>query len=135
MLEVRLLAEDDYERYLVKWWKDWRWTAPSKDFLPGDGTGGIMISKEGLPIVAGFIYLTNSKVAWSEWIISNFEVKDKALREEAILFCISELTRIAEECGAKYVYTVVKNQNLKKHYKKIGYQDGSQKVDEMVLII
>jgi hypothetical protein len=135
MLEVRVLADDDYDRYLIKWWKDWRFPAPPKDFLPGDGNGGIMICKDGLPIVAGFIYLTNSKVAWSEFIVSNFEVKDKILREEAILFCISELTRIAHECGAKYVYSVVKNQNLKKHYQKIGYQEGSQKVDEVVLII
>lgn len=129
MFTSRILNESDYD-VLVGWWKKWRWIPPPKDFLPQDGTGGIMIEKDGVQVVAGFIYLTNSAVAWSEFIISNFDYKEKD-RAEAIKFLISELTRIAKDCGKKYVYTVVKNKHLQQYYDEIGYQLGSQKVNEM----
>jgi hypothetical protein len=131
MFSSRKLKEEDYD-LLVSWWKQWRWTAPPRDFLPQNGTGGVMIEKDGKQVVAGFIYLTNSAVAWSEFIISNFDYKESD-RHEAIKFLISELSRIAQDCGAKYVYTVVKNQSLQKLYQEIGYTNGSQKVTEMFL--
>lgn len=131
MFSSRKLKEEDYD-LLVSWWKQWRWTAPPRDFLPQNGTGGVMIEKDGKQVVAGFIYLTNSAVAWSEFIISNFDYKEPD-RHEAIKFLISELSSIAKDCGVKYVYTVVKNQSLQKLYQEIGYTNGSQKVNEMFL--
>ena len=41
---VRLLEKGDYENTLLGGWKDWNWDAPSKDFLPEDGLGGMMVS-------------------------------------------------------------------------------------------
>lgn len=42
-MEVRNLIHSDYDEILVKWWKDWRWVAPSRDFLPDDGNGGLIV--------------------------------------------------------------------------------------------
>lgn len=128
---VRFLNEGDYE-VLCGWWKAWRWSAPPRDFLPENGCGGLMVEKEGVLVVAGFLYFTNSAVAWSEFIVSNFEYKDKD-RKEAIRILIYELGRMAKEKGSKYVYTVVKNQNLKNAYREMGFSEGSVKVDEMVM--
>jgi len=130
---VRFLKEDDYE-VLCQWWKAWRWTAPPRDFLPENGTGGIMVQKDGVNIVAGFVYFTNSAIAWSEFIISNFDYKDKD-RKEAIKILIYELNELSKSKGSKYIYTVVKNQNLKKMYQEMGYSNGSVKVDEMVFVL
>lgn len=130
---VRYLIESDYD-VLCQWWKNWRFPAPPRDFLPENGTGGLLVEKEGVPIVAGFIYFTNSAVAWNEFIISNFDYKDKD-RKEAIKILIFELTALSKRNGSKYVYTVVKNQNLKKAYQEIGFSNGSVKVDEMVMIL
>ncbi len=135
MFKVRNLTYEDYDNLLVKWWEQWKWTAPARGFLPQDGTGGIVVEVDGIPVVAGFVYLTNSKVAWSEFIISNFEYKDKVKRKEAIELIISDLCRIAKTCGAKYVYTSVKNPSLIKHYEKIGFVLGSKKVDEMICLL
>lgn len=129
---VRFLKEDDYE-VLCQWWKAFRFPAPPRDFLPENGTGGIMVQKDGVNIVAGFVYFTNSAIAWSEFIISNFDYKDKD-RKEAIKILIYELNELSKSKGSKYVYTVVKNQNLKKIYQEMGYSNGSVKVDEMVLV-
>jgi len=131
---VRFLVETDYE-LLCRWWKAWRWDAPPRDFLPQNGTGGIMVEKDGVPVVAGFVYFTNSAVAWSEFIISNFDFKNKEDRKEAIKILILELTELAKSKGCKYVYTVVKNQNLKLAYQEMGFSNGSVKVDEMVMVL
>ena len=130
---VRYLIESDYDM-LCRWWKNWRWTSPPRDFLPENGCGGLLVEKNGIPIVAGFVYFTNSAVAWNEFIVSNFDYKDKD-RKEAIKILIFELTELAKRNGSKYVYTVVKNQNLKKAYQEVGFSNGSVKVDEMVMVL
>jgi len=67
-LTARRLTEKDYNT-IVEWWKSWpEWEPLSQEMLPENGTGGIIIEKEGEPIVAGFLYGTNSKIAWMEWI-------------------------------------------------------------------
>jgi hypothetical protein len=130
---VRFLKEEDYD-VLCGWWRSWRWTAPPRDFLPENGTGGIMVHKDGINIVAGFIYFTNSKICWSEFIVSNFDYKDKD-RKEAIKILIHEVNEMAKSKGFKYIYTVVKNKNLEEIYKEMGFSNGSVKVNEMVLIL
>ena len=60
-MEVRKLNSEDYDSILVKWWKDWRWTAPPKDFLPNNGEGGFIVYDKGTPVCAGYMYVTNSK--------------------------------------------------------------------------
>ena len=76
---IRPLNDTDYEEVLVGWWKDWKWTAPVPAFLPDDGKGGIMVLDNDMPVCAGFIYMTNSKVAWVDWIISNKDYKKKPI--------------------------------------------------------
>ena len=132
MFSVRILNENDYDDTLCRWWKQWRWTAPPKDFLPQNGTGGLMIEKEGAQIVAGFIYITNSATAWSEYIISNFDYKEED-RVVAIKILIQELSRVAKEMGAKYIFTTVKNENLLNHYKEMGFSIGSRRSTEMFM--
>ena len=43
--KLRRLVESDYDT-LVKWWKDWKWEPALKDFLPENGTGGFMVTKD-----------------------------------------------------------------------------------------
>ena len=100
---VRSLEVDDYDNYLVGWWNDWGWEAPTKDFLPGDGVGGMMVlDADGTPICAGFVYLSNSKVAWVDWIISNKGYKKKPNRTYAIRLLIEKLTNYCEAKGRVY---------------------------------
>lgn len=130
---VRYLIDSDYD-VLCEWWKQWRWVPPEKDFLPENGKGGLMVAKDDIDIVAGFIYFTNSAVCWSEFIISNFNYKEPD-RKEAIKILIHELNELAVRNGSKYIYTVVKNQNLQKIYTEMGYLNGSVGVNEMVLVL
>ena len=88
---INELNPSDYDEVLVNWWKEWGWTPPPKEFLPEDGQGGIMVSYKNKPVCAGFVYFTNSKVSWVEWIISDKNV-DKKLRHNAVQFLIGVLT-------------------------------------------
>ena len=91
---IRKLQSSDYEDTLFGWWKDWGWEAPLKDFLPDDGEGGLIVLDEDIPVCAGFIYVTNSKVAWVDWIISNKNYREKSKRQQAINLLIESLTNV-----------------------------------------
>lgn len=135
VLTVRKLNSTDYDEILVKWWQDWKWTAPVKDFLPESGEGGVIIFDGDIPICAGFMYITNSKVAWVDWIISNKEYKNKPIRKEALDLLLSSLTKFCKDTGNKYAYALIKNQSLIKKYKDLGYTQGDSYTTEMIKLL
>jgi hypothetical protein len=129
---IKPLGETDYEDILVGWWKDWKWTPPLKDFLPSDGKGGVMVLDNDIPVCAGFVYMTNSKVAWVDWIISNREYKKKPQRKEALDLLITTLTNICKDTGNKYCYALIKNKSLIKTYETLGYTSADSYTQEMI---
>jgi hypothetical protein len=135
MMDVRYIQEGDYDSILVDWWKKWRWTAPSKDMLPENGNGGIIISKDGVDICAGFIYFTNSKTAWIEYIISNPEYKNREDRVIALNMLINVLSEIIIDKEYKYIYTSVKNKHLMNRYSDCGFLYGDSNCQEMIKIL
>lgn len=130
MFSIRALNDEDYDN-LLGWWKYFRFPAPAKDCLPNEGRGGFMVTKDGIDICAGFLYLTNSKLAWLEFIVSNPDYRDKD-RAEAIRTLIRGLCGIAERNGLTGVFTSVKNQHLIKHFEACNFITGSNKTTEMI---
>lgn len=132
-MEVRYLNDADYSDTLVKWWESWGWTAPSRDMLPENGTGGVMVSKEGIDICAGFVYFTNSTMAWVEYVVSNkdYRMSDRA---EAIELLITTLSVIARDNGYKFVYASVKNKPLIHKYERCGFKIGDHDCQEMIKV-
>lgn len=131
MLQTRLLTENDYET-LVAWWKANRFPAPAQEMLPLNGTGGIMVTKNGIDICAGFLYTTNSKIAWLEFIVANFEYREND-RENAIKLLITNLCQIASDVDFKVVFTSVKHPSLINHFKDVGFSLDTDKSCEMVI--
>lgn len=130
MYSVRILTEEDYS-LLCRWWKFWRFPAPTQEMLPNNGTCGVMISKDGVDICAGFLYFTNSAMCWLEYVVSNPEVREN--RDELIQQTIYELTMMAKAKGCKVVFTSIKHPRLIKHYEAVGYVQGSKGTVEMVI--
>jgi hypothetical protein len=135
MMEVRYLKESDYDDILVGWWSQWRWSAPAKDMLPQNGAGGIMVSKDGEDICAGFVYFTNSKTAWIEYIISNPNYKNREDRKNALNMLINVLSIYVEQEGYKYIYTSLKNKHLIDRYADCGFLSGDKNCQEMIKIL
>lgn len=134
-LTIRSLNESDYHNILVDWWIQWNWEPPKKDFLPDDGKGGIIVYDGEIPIIAGFIYITNSKVSWVDWIISNKEYKIKEKRAEAKKMLIESLANICKNSGSKYGYALIKNKALIKTYQDLGWSKGDVYTSEMIKLL
>jgi hypothetical protein len=134
-INVRTLNEDDYDNILVGWWKDWGWDAPNKDFLPDNGKCGAMVLDGDEPVCAGFVYITNSGVAWVDWIISNKQYRKKPQRATCLRLLVSVLTNIAIESGSKYSYALIKHKSLIDVYKEFGYVKGDSYTSEMIKIL
>jgi hypothetical protein len=135
MFNIRPLVETDYEEILLDWWKEWGWEAPQKDFLPADGTGGLMVLEDDVPICAGFMYATNSKVAWVDWIISSKSYRKKPQRGQAIGLLIETLTGACKSSGFKYCYALIKHDGLIETYKTLGYIKADSYTQEMIKIL
>lgn len=135
MFTLRPLNEFDYDNILLGWWEDWGWVAPVKELLPQDGIGGVIVYDEEEPVCAGFLYMTNSKMSWVEWVISNKNYRKKPQRKEAIVYLIKTLTNIAKTNGATFAYTVVKNKSLSAIYEQVGYANGDDNVKEMIKVL
>jgi hypothetical protein len=140
MFKARYLVESDYE-ILCSWWNSpaWKrlgWVAPVRECLPENGMGGIMLETEdGIPVIAGFIYFTNSKMCHIEYIISNPEYRDKQGRKQAKDFIIDNLCYIAKQKGYLVAFTSLKNQSLLQNYLNNGFEIGSQNTIEIIKVL
>lgn len=134
-LNIRELNETDYDNILVGWWNQWGWMPPKRDFLPDNGKGGIIVFDGDIPVCAGFMYITNSKVAWVDWIISNKEYTKKPQRKDAIKLLVSSLTDMCKNTGSKYSYALIKNRSLIEMYESIGYVKGDSYTGEMIKVL
>ena len=87
---------------LNKWgdaWPDWK--APASDFLPETA---LMVEKNNIPIMCGFLYLTNSKAVLLEWIVSDPDYRESD-RKEILEFLITGCEHFCKELGYKYVFS------------------------------
>lgn len=128
---IRQLEYQDYNT-LVGWWEDWGLDSPDKDFLPEDGIGGLIITDGDIPVCAGFIYNTNSKVAWIDWIVSNKQYRVKGKRKEAILLLIDSLTNICKSTSHKYIFSNNNNRFLIDYFVESGYIVGCKNSVELI---
>ena len=117
--EVRGLEESDWDT-LVSWWEWWRWGKMNKDFLPENGTGGIMVVKDGVCVVAGFLYTTNAKVVILDFIVSNPSYKNKN-RKTAIEVLIKEAEVKAKELKCKHMFSIGRSTHLISAHEELGW--------------
>ena len=116
-LNIRRLTSEDYST-LVEWWDAWpEWQAPPQTFLPDTG---FIVEKNNIGIVAGYVYITNSKAALLEWIISNPEYRESD-RKDAITLLIQAVERVLTDQGIKHVFTIGRNKHLINLHKKLGW--------------
>jgi len=129
-LNIRKLKESDWET-LCSWWDQWpEWQNPPRDFLPDNGKGGLMVEKD-VPIVAGFIYYTNSKGALLEWVVSNPDYKEDD-RKQAIALLINAAEDVCKSNGVKYMFSIGRNKSLIKTHEELGWHVDNKSSKELV---
>ena len=133
-LNIRKLTENDWGT-LTKWWDAWpEWDAPPKDFLPDNGTGGLMVESKGEPIVAGFMYITNSKGVLLEWIISNPKYREED-RNDAINLLLISVENLCKDLGYKYIFSIGRNKSLITTHRNLGWHVDSKPSYEIIKTI
>jgi len=130
MFDIRLLLEEDYDQ-LKGWWEDWKWSAPTREMLPDNGKCGLMVSKNGTNICAGFLYFTNSTLAQFEFIISNMNYREKD-RKEALNTLIDAISMFAQQQGFKQIFTSLNNKHLLARFLDCDYIVGDKKVTQLI---
>lgn len=132
MFRSRWLVEEDYPE-LCKWWKAFRFPAPKQHLLPDNGKCGVMVSKFDTNVCAGFIYFTNSSFALCEYVVSNFDYKEKD-RAEALKLLYQTIEQIAKDNGYSVLFSSVRSQPLINKMKDFGWTSGSVST-EMIKVI
>jgi hypothetical protein len=134
MIQARLLKNDNYPT-LVKWWKDSRFPPPGLDYLPqvNGELQGVMIQDGDKEICAGFIINTTvPKGAMVEYIVANFDIKDRELRKESLNLLINTISEVCKGMGKTFLFTSLKNPSLKNRFEDCGFITGSTGTCEMV---
>jgi len=130
-LDIRRLEDKDWDT-LVSWWDSWpERQTPPKDFLPDNGKGGFIVEKNNTPIVAGFMYFTNSEGVLLEWIVSNPSYRDED-RQDAIEFLILTCEEYIKANGKKYIFSIGRNKHLIETHKKLGYHVDTKVSHEII---
>lgn len=132
-MEARNLVESDYE-VLVGYWTWNRFPPPPKEVLPNNALGGIMvIDEQGNNLCAGFLYNTDSALAWIEFIVASPHIKDRDIRRKSQVFLIESLTNEARERGYLAVFASIKVESLIQRYIEAGYSADGLKATELVI--
>ena len=130
-MNSRLLKDEDWET-LCKWWEAWpEWANPPKSFLPDNGKGGLMVEKDGKPIVAGFIYLTNSDACLLEWIVSDPEYREQD-RGKALELLITSAEQACKDLGKTHMFSIGRNKHLIETHKKLGWTVDKKPSHEII---
>jgi hypothetical protein len=132
-LTFRPLQDQDYET-ICDWWKWWRWPIVPKENLPNNGTGGFMVQNNNIPIVCGFVYITNSNLTWLEFIVSNPEYRQED-RRSAIKMLMSECEKFCVSIGKKAIFSIGRNKHLLEIHKELGWTVDKKPSYEIVKTI
>ena len=130
-MNIRKLKKEDLI-IIKKWWEAWpKWVAPADDFLPETG---LVVEFNNKPVIAGFIYLTNAKVALLEWVISDPEYR-QSNRKKLLELLIIGSENMVKELGYNYMFSVCRNKNLIQTHEKLGWISDDSPSYELVKIL
>ena len=117
-VNIRKIELKDYE-YIDKWWIEQGYDAISKEILPMQGLGGLIVEKEK-PIAAAYLYLTNSKMGYIDNLISDPKYISKD-RFDVIAKLMVACEKMAKDTGCLETWAITNNKGILKRCKKLGY--------------
>ena len=115
-INIRKIELKDYE-YIDKWWIEQGFSALDKSILPMNGLGGIIIEKNK-PIAVGYLYLTNSKMGYCDYLISNPNYKSRD-RFKIITKLMIAAVETAYSIGVKDFWFITNNPSMVKRCKEL----------------
>ena len=109
---------EDYPT-IAKWWVRHSWVPVPIQGLPGTG---LVSEIDGKPVAAGWLFLSDSCMAWMEYMVgdpdSKFEDRDKGLDE-----VVEGLSDVARGLGYKIIMVSVGHKRLIDRYSKHDFKE------------
>ena len=132
MLAYKHIKEEDFEN-IEKWLKFWK---PNdifiRDMYPSTGLV-IYDSYTNTDLYAGFLWLSNSKLAQIGFIVRNPYTKIK--NKQTLELLINGLFLYAKELGYDYVISEAESEHLKNVFESLGMINTSNGVSEYIIKI
>ena len=123
---VRPIEEEDY-RFISKWWKDATGKNPPKrNLLPENGLHGLMACKDDRPVMCVYLYLTNSKMGYCDYMIGDPEYKEKD-RFNLILELMQSAIITAKNLGYEDFWFLTKEEGLVKKCRELDVEVSPDK--------
>ena len=101
-INVRQVVKADYE-HIDLWHKKREELRPISTLLPNNGLDGFIVEKNNKPIAVIYLYLTNSKMGYMDFLMSNPDYKEKD-RYELIMLLLKYCTQRAIKAGLECVF-------------------------------
>ena len=116
MVIKKFKTNDDNE--IINWWKDWGLEIPDQECLPKKG---YVVINNNIKVAAGYLYYTNAKIAYVDFVISNIKYREKD-RNNLITMLIDHMVQKALNKGCKFVWATTANPNIVDKVKKLNYK-------------
>ena len=123
-LEWKPFDVDQHLPIITEWANKRNFPAPSKEFLPPTG---ILLSWQGKPIAAAFLFKTDANVACIAHLFSDPDA-DKDIRQEAVKVAIDFLTQSARYMGFKMVTMSTNIVSLGERIEKMNFEKTDENV-------
>jgi len=123
---VRPIEEEDY-RFINKWWKDATGkNPPPRRLLPENGLHGLMVCKDNNPVACTYLYLTNSRMGYCDYMIGDPEYREKD-RFSLIFQLMEGAIKTAKNLGYEDFWFLTKEEGLLKKCKELGIEVSKEK--------
>lgn len=131
MIKTVKYNRKEHEEIIHKWWQGHGWPTVPHQALPQFGLIALLNDK---PSAVGFIYKTDSCIAWLEWILKDPELKSDK-RDSVLDVLIKDLIQYAKDHGFRIVFTSIENKYLGKRLSSHGFRSNDSNMTNMTLAL
>ena len=132
-IKVRQVTMEDYKQ-IDSWYKKRGELRPKMIILPNDGLGGFVVEKDEKPIAVIYLYLTNSKMGYFDFLMSDPDYIKKD-RSEIIMSLFHYCTKKAILTGCECVFVTTAVTGVINKMKELGVREDLICEDEKRIII
>ncbi len=126
-MNIKLFEKEKDYQTICSWWEKHNWPKIPLVMLPQ--TGYIIDN-----VCAGFLYQTDSNIAWLEFIISNPDIT-KENRSKALDILIDKLSETARGLGFTTIFTSSNHPSLINKYENNGFTKADFNMTNLMRIL
>ena len=130
---IRQITVEDYA-YINKWYKQIGIHQPKSSILPNNGLDGFVIEKNKRLLAAFYLYLTNSKMGYFDFLISDPNYKGKD-RFDIIQILLDECVRRAHALGCSFIWCTSTERGVLERCKKSGFHVVEPKENIIIKVL